>query len=133
VADPTSGITCPDMRRIVREAIKGGWVFVRWTGTNHAEIQWPPTGQVLRFGATPSVASWKSLATEITKVSGVEVWRKGNRKRSRKGYTTVDPQVEAARVKHQSTYALRLARERQARALAAAERKRREIEQLMRP
>lgn len=84
--DPTRGITCPDMRRVVREALKGGWRFAGWTGTTHALIEWPPTGERLTFGSTPGVASWKTLATDIARVSGVEVWRKGNRRRSRKAF-----------------------------------------------
>lgn len=72
------------MRRVVREALRGGWEFAGWTGATHAKITWPATGQVLTFGATPSLASWKTLATDVKKASGVEVWRKGNRKRSRK-------------------------------------------------
>ncbi len=72
------------MRRVVRAALSGGWQWDGWSGTTHARITWPATGEVLSFGATPSVASWKTLATEIRRVSGVEVWRKGNRKRSRK-------------------------------------------------
>ena len=82
--DPTRGITCPDMRRTVREALAGGWRWDGFSGTTHARIVWPKTGDRLSFGTTPSVASWKSLASDIKKVSGVETWRKGNRKRSRK-------------------------------------------------
>ena len=88
MSDPTSGITCPDMRRVVREALRNGWVWDGWTGTTHARIRWPETGDRLVFGSTPGLASWKSLATDIRKTSGVEVWRKGNRKRSRKADQT---------------------------------------------
>ena len=84
MSDPTRGITCPDMRRIVREALHEGWEWAGWTGSTHARIVWPATGDVLTFGCTPSLASWKSLATDVRRVSGVTVWRKGNRKRSRK-------------------------------------------------
>lgn len=145
MSDPTRGITCSDMRRVVREALRGGWEWVRWTGTTHAEIRWPATGDVLRFGSTPSVASWKSLATDIRRISGVQVWRKGNRKRSRKSTRAqVDPQVEASRRRHRKAIEAR-ARERaaidvrrQQQALAASraaddDRRRREIESLMRP
>ena len=72
------------MRRVVRSALSSGWRWLGWSGTTHAQIQWPDSGAVLRFGCTPSVASWKTLATDIKKASGVEVWRKGNRKRSRR-------------------------------------------------
>jgi hypothetical protein len=72
------------MRRTVREALAAGWRWDGFSGTTHARIVWPETGDRLSFGTTPSVASWKSLANDIKKVSGVETWRKGNRKRSRK-------------------------------------------------
>lgn len=84
MGDPTNGITCPDMRRVVREALSKGWEWGGFTGTTHARIVWPPTGEHKAFGLTPSVASWKTLATDVQRISGVEVWRKGNRKRSRK-------------------------------------------------
>lgn len=84
MGDPARGITDENMRRVVREAIGAGWEFDGFSGTTHARIRWPGTGETLAFGTTPSVASWKSLATDIKRVSGVEVWRKGNRKRSRK-------------------------------------------------
>jgi hypothetical protein len=74
------------MRRVVREALHKGWAWGGWTGTTHARLLWPPTGEAVTFGCTPSLASWKSLATDIQRVSGVTVWRKGNRKRSRKAY-----------------------------------------------
>lgn len=78
------GITCPDMTRVVREALAGGWEWAGFSGTTHAQIRWPATGDVLRFGTTPSVASWKSMATDVERVSGLVVWRRGNHKRSRK-------------------------------------------------
>lgn len=84
--DPTIGITSPDTRRVVREALRNGWQWGGVTGGTHARIVWPATGQALTFGMTPSVASWKTLATDIRKTSGVEVWRKGNRKRSHKAF-----------------------------------------------
>lgn len=96
MSDPTRGITCPDMRRIVREAMAAGWEWAGWSGTTHAAIRWPTTGTVLSFGATPSVASWKSLATDIQKASGCEVWRKGNRKRSRKAEDHTDFSIDTA-------------------------------------
>jgi len=106
MSDPTRGITCPDMRRVVREALHKGWEWDGWTGTTHARIVWPPTGDALTFGATPSLASWKSLATDIHRVSGITVWRKGNHKRSRKpvsrsGFTIERAKAEQAQW-HQS-------------------------------
>lgn len=84
--DPAACIQSSDMRRIVREALAGGWVWDGFTASGHARICWPSTGQTLSFGTTPGVASWKSLATDIKRVSGVEVWRKGNRRHSRKAF-----------------------------------------------
>lgn len=78
------GITSPDLTRVIRAALQGGWEWVGHTGTTHAQIQWPPTGEKITFGLTPSVGSWKTTATEIKRISGVEVWAKGNRRRSRK-------------------------------------------------
>jgi len=106
--DPARGITCPDMRRIVREALHHGWVWDGWTGTTHARIVWPETGDRLVFGCTPGVASWKSLATDIRRVSGVVVWRKGNHRRSRKavtrsGFTIAKAQAEQAQW-HRGSY-----------------------------
>lgn len=101
MSDPIRGITCPDMRRVVRDAMKSGWEFVGWSGTTHAIIEWPKTGERLTFGSTPGVASWKTLATDIKRTSGVEVWRKGNRKKSRKTFHDIDPAVEAQRRKYQ--------------------------------
>lgn len=141
------GITCPDMTRVVREALSSGWEWVGFTGTTHAQIVWPDTGKVLRFGTTPGVASWKSLARDIERESGVTVWRKGNRKRSRKNFAAPDQQVEAARRRHAQQHQERLEREhaereaarseeqrrmRAAQRAAADDRRRREIEELMR-
>lgn len=97
MSDPTRGITCPDMRRVVREALHNGWTWDGFSGTTHARIVWPKTGDRLTFGLTPSVASWKSLATDIRRVSGVQVWRKGNHKRSRKKVTTSGFSIDVAR------------------------------------
>lgn len=72
------------MRRVVREALHAGWEWGGFTGTTHARIVWPATGEHVAFGTTPSVASWKSLATRIEKLSGVVTHRKGNKRRSRK-------------------------------------------------
>lgn len=91
------------MRRVVREALAGGWRWDGFTGTTHCRITWPKSGESLTFGTTPSVASWKSLATEIKRASGVETWRKGNRKRSRKKVQTSGFSLDAAR-REQSTW-----------------------------
>jgi len=87
MSDPTRGITCSDMRRIVREALAGGWEWAGIDGRTHARIVWKD-GTELRFGCTPSLASWKSTATDIERVSGITVWRRGNKKRSRKAIAT---------------------------------------------
>lgn len=84
MSDVASGITCPDTRRIVRAAIEGGWVWEGWTASTHGRLRWPATGDRITVACTPGSASWKSLATDVQRISGVQVWRKGNRKRSRK-------------------------------------------------
>ena len=80
------GITSPDLTKIVRSALHGGWQWVGYTGTTHAVIQWPETGEKVTFGTTPGVASWKTTATEIEKISGLKVWHKGNKKKSRRAF-----------------------------------------------
>ncbi len=84
MSDNLRGITSPDLTKIVRAALQQGWKWLGFTGSTHAAIQWPATGEKVTFGTTPSVASWKTTATEIERISGVKVWHKGNRKRSRK-------------------------------------------------
>lgn len=84
MADNLRGITSPDLTKIIRAALQQGWEWLGFTGTTHAAIRWPQTGEKVTFGTTPGVASWKTTATEIEKISGVKVWHKGNRKRSRR-------------------------------------------------
>lgn len=97
MSDPTRGITCPDMKRVIREALAGGWEFAGMTGTTHGRIVWPATGDTVTFGTTPGLASWKSTATQIMQTSAVEVWRKGNRKRSRKADDVSGFSIDRAR------------------------------------
>ena len=145
--DPTRGITCPDMRRVIRAALNEGWIWLGMTGTTHARIQWKD-GTTKSFGTTPGVASWKTVATEIQRISGVTVWRKGNRRRSRKADQTSGFDLEAATrearerqaardAEDERTASIRRAAARaqaeRGRRLAAAERNRIDIERLMRP
>lgn len=95
-ADPTRGISCPDTRRVVREALRQGWEWAGWTGTTHIKIVWPKTGAHLSFGSTPSVGSWKATARDIERASGIVVWRRGNRKRSHKAFKPSGFSVELA-------------------------------------
>jgi hypothetical protein len=99
MVDETRGITCPDMRRVIREALAGGWEWGGIGGGTHGRIVWPADGTDVRFGLTPSVGSWKTVASQIQRVSGVVVWRRGNKKRSRKatrpsGFTMEDTGVD---------------------------------------
>lgn len=90
MSDPTAGISCPDMRRVVRETLTHPeWEWAGLSGTTHGRLRHIPTGTVLTFGLTPKVASWKSLATDVRRASGVDVWRKGNRRASRKAIRVV--------------------------------------------
>lgn len=135
------------MRRVIRAAIHGGWIWLGMSGTTHARIQWTD-GTIKSFGTTPSVASWKTVATEIQRISGVTVWRKGNKRRSRKAVQTsgfdLDAAIQEARAREafrdaeddRTTSIRRAAFRAQAerrRRLAAAERNRISIERLMQP
>lgn len=139
------GITSPDMSATINGAIKAGWVYVGTT-KNHTtgQIQWPETGAVVKFSTTPKSGGWKTVAQLIYDASGVDLRRKGSNRRSRKSMRIqADPQVEASRRKHAQTWeerqaeqAARLAAERiraaEIEAIKASERRRREIEELMR-
>lgn len=145
-------IQCPESRRIVELALKGGWEWVGFTRGGHGQLRWPATDQVIPFAATPSDKryAWRQLARRIKFVSGLDFTGNGgaNRRRSRKPLTVSDPQVEAScrRYERQQAAALAAAqhaadqreqaRIRQAAAAdraAAEDKHRREIESLMRP
>lgn len=133
------GITSPDMSATINGAIKAGWVYVG-TSKNHTvgRIQWPATGAVVNFSTTPRSGSWKTAAQMIYDASGVDLRRKGSTRRSRKNFAKEahDPQVEASRRRHADQFAseaaAREAWQREVAATAASERRRREIEELMR-
>lgn len=129
------GITSPDMSATINGAIKAGWVYLG-TAKNHTRgtIQWPSTGAIVHFSTTPKSGGWKTTAQMIYDASGVDLRRKGNSRRSRKNFArqVEDPQLEASRRRHAQERKAREAREREIAALEAAERRRREIEGLMR-
>jgi hypothetical protein len=95
--DPARGITNPDLRRVVREALRQGWEFVGMTGTTHLRIRWPKTGDVVVVGMTVHNGAWKNTATELERISGCELWRRGNRKRSRKAVRPSGFDIDQAR------------------------------------
>lgn len=81
-------VTHAETRRIVLAAIERGWVYNGRLGNGHHEIEYPPTGDRLSFSGSPKVASWKSLASDIERISGRgTVWRKAQRKYSKKNTT----------------------------------------------
>jgi hypothetical protein len=132
------GITSPDMSATINGAIKAGWVYLG-TAKNHTvgRIQWPPTEGVVSFSTTPRSGGWKTVAQMIYAESGVDLRRKGSNRRSRKNFANVsDPSIEAARRRHREQFeterAAEAARRRDIEATAASERRRREIEELMR-
>lgn len=142
-------IHCERTRHVMREALNAGWEWIGYTKGGHVEIRWPENGALIHCATTPSDPnSWKAFAKEIERVSGVEVWRKGNRRRSRRRTNGADVQVQAARRKHREEYEQRLAQQEAARQAArtaelrrradaeraaAADEHRHEIEALMRP
>lgn len=139
------GITNPDMSTLINGAVAAGWVHVG-TKSNHTRgvIRWPATGEEVTYSTTPARGAWKSRANEIFQISGVDLRRHGSNRRSRKNFAVaVDPQVEASRRRHAEAWskeegareaAAAAERQRQAeiRTIQAAERRRREIEDLMR-
>lgn len=43
------GFRCAAEKRVVREATGRGWEFIGRNGTNHCQLRWPATGQVVRL------------------------------------------------------------------------------------
>lgn len=140
------GITCSDTRRVVQAALDADcWEWGGLNGGGHGRLVHIPTGTVLTFGLTPRVASWKSLATDIKRVSGVEVWRKGSRKPGRRRAEAAESKrTQAERKALEQVMAGRAEANRMARAehakreqiaeqIAEADRRRREIRRLMMP
>lgn len=146
--DVLGSVHCERTRAVLRAALDAGWEWVGLTKSGHVEIRWPETDARLHCGTTPSGNSWKAFARDVERVSGVVVWRKGNRRRSRKSTAAEDEAVRAARRKHREAYEERLARQQldreaarqgqAARTLAAqqaalSQQREREIQDLMRP
>lgn len=152
--DLVNVIQCRDTRKVMAGALDAGWSWIGYTKSGHVEIQWPATGQLLHCATTPSDPnSWKRFAVQIFKASGVDLRPKGNRRRSRKpsqgsdfslaqvrrdrsrgtspsGWTSETPSqpreiasLERRRMQHQADAARAV----------EAERRRRDIEDLMRP
>lgn len=72
-----------DTRTIVRNALAGGWVFVRYTKAGHIEIRWPATNQSLFTGTTPSDRNaWKTFARDVLAVSGIDPRVKPSKRRT---------------------------------------------------
>lgn len=141
------GITNADMSATINGAVKAGWVHLGTKpGHTVGQIQWPKTGAIVNYSTTPKAGGWKTVAQMIYAESGVDLRRKGSNRRSRKNFSRreIDPQVEASRRRHAEAFAerasereaQRMTEERRlaaARHAAEADRRRREIEELMRP
>jgi hypothetical protein len=139
-----NSVQCPDTRRCVKEALAGGWEWVGITRQGHLELCWPPTDQRIFSSTTPSSSgSWKHLARDIERVSGLVVWRRAKRrpgksKAERKAAAETQANRERTRAQSRTDRlaADRAARERrqvEASVIVARDRERRGIESLMRP
>ena len=113
-----------------------GFTFTGHDGRGHCV--WEHPKGLVRLPATPS--EWrgvKNAVAQMERIAGTKLARPNHRRGRKSTAPTTDPQVEASRRKHAETYEEKRAeqeqREAQARAFAAAERRRREIEDLMRP
>lgn len=134
-------------KRVIAAAEQLGWQVGATNGTGHIELT-HPCGAKYSTAATPS--EWRGVKNSIAdleRLSGQKLDRP-NHRRSRKTFSQVDPEVEAARKKHAAEHAERLEREEaqrrqtladeKARLVAAdqakaSERREREIQALMRP
>lgn len=79
------GITQQDMKNVVRKALEGGWELGDMSGTTHASIYWPATGEKVTFGTTTSDKNYyKTMAREIEQISGLSVVPRHSHRRGRK-------------------------------------------------
>lgn len=124
-------------KKILRAAEQLGFELTgEQTGSGHLVLT-HPNGARCIIPATPS--DWRGARNAIAtleRMAGKKLPRV-NHHRGRKSAKVVDPQVEAARRRHAAEYQARLEgeqrRQTEIQATEAAERRRREIEELMRP
>jgi len=91
------GISCENTRRIVEATLDTpGWIYRGVTKSGHGRMTWEPTNSDVFFGLTPSDQnSWKVLAREIEKVSGLRLVVQTKRKA---GYRPPAVQQDSKRV-----------------------------------
>ena len=132
-----------EIRSFAAELDRGGWIYDGVDTKGHTIWSHPQASGPYKLPSTPSHFSVRRARRDVLRLLGrkPEGKRKGG---PRKSPTAPDAQVEAARARHADAYAKTLARreqQRQAEAsrqrsadrAAADERRRREIEDLMRP
>lgn len=135
------GISCENTRRIVERTVSvPGWRFDGVTRGGHGQLRWQPDPEVepvlLFFGMSPGDRNaWKKLAVDVERVSGVVVWQrtKHGAAHRRPSSTPESARLQRERDRFAVEPDARAARRAQAKAAASADRRRREIGDLMRP
>lgn len=129
-------------REVVAIAESLGFTFDGYDGSGHVVLSLPD-GQRISIPATPSeYRGRKNAIAQLERMSGRKIPRP-NHRRGRMKRETEDPQIEASRRRHSDAFQAKaderdaarlaeLARQESARRAAAADRRRREIEELMR-
>lgn len=133
------GIHCDKTRQIVERVLdEPGWVYDGITRGSHGCLRWTPTGERVYFGFTPSDPfAWKALAREIEKASGLQLLVRVKRRPREERRTAPAPAPldlgRIARANARADAAAAARRNADIAATAAAEKRRREIADLMRP
>lgn len=128
-----AGIHNDGTRKIVHLALEHpDWTYKGVTKGGHGCLCWTPTGECVYFGFTPGDGNaWKPLARDIERISGVVVHQRTKRRPPDSSANPVRPRMGPSALERQAVAEVN--RRIAAKAAADAERRRREIERLMRP
>ena len=127
------GIHNDGTRKVVHLALDHpDWQYKGVTKGGHGCLCWTPTGECVYFGFTPGDGNaWKPLARDIERISGVVVHQRTKRRPPDSSAKPVRPRMGPSALERQAVAEVN--RRIAAKAAADAERRRREIERLMRP
>lgn len=127
------GIHNDGTRKVVHLALDHpDWQYKGVTKGGHGCLCWTPSGECVYFGFTPGDGNaWKPLARDIERISGVVVHQRTKRRPPASSAKPVRPRISPSALERQAVAEVN--RRIAAKAAADAERRRREIERLMRP
>lgn len=85
------GITNSDLKNVIRKAFENGWQLGEMSGTTHARIVWPASGEHIAFGTTISDRNaYKTILRRIETIQGFDLFPKHKSRRSKKKFEMSD-------------------------------------------